>query len=161
HALYHAGVTAGCSVTPPLYCPADTVTRKQMAKFLLVAKNGSMFQPPPPTGVFADVPIGDVFAAFIERLASDGVTKGCRLTPALYCPDQVVTRAQMAVFLLKSKFGAAYSPPPPVGRFTDVPVNDPFAAYIEALANLQITGGCGLNLYCPNSPVTRSQMAVF
>ncbi len=55
----------------------------------------------------------------------------------------------------------AYTPPPCVGLFTDVPCSNPFAAWIEQLYRDRITSGCGSGLYCPDNPVTRSQMAVF
>ena len=60
-----------------------------------------------------------------------------------YCPGRPrASRAQMAVFLLKARYGAAYVPPPAVGIFADVPPADPFAAWIEDLYNRRITGGC-------------------
>ena len=53
-------------------------------------------------------------------------------------------------------------PPPATGAvFTDVPASNPFAPWIENLAALGVTGGCGAGQYCPNNPVTRGQMAVF
>jgi hypothetical protein len=67
----------------------------------------------------------------------------------------------MAVFLLKSKYGSGHVPPPASGIFQDVPANDPFAPWIEELSALGVTGGCGGGNYCPASPVTRTQMAVF
>jgi hypothetical protein len=50
-----------------------------------------------------------------------------------------------------------------VGIFGDVPVNDAFAGFIEDLFNRGITSGCSVSplLYCPGSPNTRGQMAVF
>ena len=70
----------------------------------------------------------------------------------------------MAVFLLKTLEGAAYTPPEATGAvFEDVPV-DAFAAdFIEDLAGRGITGGCSQTppLYCPGDPNTRGQMAVF
>jgi len=110
---------------------------------------------------FPDVPAGHQFYAFIENLFHNGVTGGC--AGGGYCPTNPVTRAQMAVFLLKSKFGSAHVPPPCTGTvFPDVPcTGGPFDPWIEELASLQITGGCGGGLYCPNNTVTRQQMAVF
>jgi hypothetical protein len=73
-----------------------------------------------------------------------------------------VTRAQMAIFLLRSKHGAAYIPPTASGTmFTDVPVSYWAVNWIEQLATEGITGGCSTGLYCPDNPVTRAQMAVF
>jgi hypothetical protein len=96
------GVTGGCSTTPPLYCPEATVTRGQMSVFLLRAKHGPAYQPPAATGMFEDVAIDHPFAKWIEQLAREGVTTGCSMTPALYCPGAPVTRGQMAVFLVRT-----------------------------------------------------------
>ena len=95
----------------------------------------------------------------MEQFASDGITSGCG--GGNYCPTDPVTRAQMAVFLLRAKHGAGYVPPPASGVFGDVPANDQFARWIEQLAAESITGGCGNGNYCPNNPVTRAQMAIF
>jgi len=96
----------------------------------------------------------------IARLSANKVTAGCG--NGNYCPTDGATRAQMAVFLLKSKKGLCYTPPPATGTvFSDVPSNSFAAAWIEALAAHEVTGGCGGGMYCPNSTVTRAQMAVF
>jgi S-layer homology domain len=110
---------------------------------------------------FPDVPTDHQFYRFIENLFHNQVTGGC--AGGDYCPGNAVTRAQMAVFLLKGKFGAAHIPPPCTGTvFADVPcTGDPFDPWIEELAGLAITGGCGPDIYCPGNPVTRQQMAVF
>jgi hypothetical protein len=154
-------ITGGCGNGG--YCPDQSVTRAQMAVFLLAAKHGSSYQPPPAVGIFADVPVNDPFARWIEQLYNDGVTAGCGSNPRRYCPGNAVTRAQMAVFLLASKYGSGYVPPPATGLFADVPVNDPFAPWIEELYNEGVTGGCGASprRYCPGDPNTRGQMAVF
>ena len=69
----------------------------------------------------------------------------------------------MAAFLLKSSLGASYQPPNCTGQvFTDVPcTGGNFDPWIEDLAARGITGGCGGGAYCPASPNTRGQMAVF
>jgi hypothetical protein len=109
---------------------------------------------------FLDVPPSHIFYDFVETLAANGVTGGC--APSYYCPDNPVTRAQMAVFLLKAKFGAAHVPPPATGTvFGDVPANAFAAAWIEELASLGVTSGCGGGNYCPNQSVTRRQMSTF
>jgi hypothetical protein len=69
----------------------------------------------------------------------------------------------MAVFLLRSKYGAGYTPPV-VGAgsgFGDVPPDYWAAAWIKQLVIEGITAGCGSGNYCPESAVTRAQMAVF
>ncbi len=158
--LFHNGVTGGCATG---YCPASNVTRAQMAVFLLKARWGAAFIPAPATGTaFADVTAGNLFAPWIEELAREGVTGGCG--GGNYCPNNAVTRQQMAVFLLKTHYGASYTPPTGVGLFADVTCPSVFCNFIEDLYNQQITGGCQTNpvlLYCPGNSVLRQQMAVF
>ena len=158
--LFHNGVTGGCAGGG--YCPATNVTRAQMAVFLLKARWGAVFLPPPATGTaFPDVPAGNPFARWIEELAREGVTGGCG--GGLYCPDNPVTRQQMAVFLLKTRYGPTYVPDPCAGDFDDVPCPSQFANWIEDLAGQSITGGCSVSppLYCPLNSVLRQQMAAF
>jgi S-layer homology domain len=95
------GVTAGCGSQS--FCPELTLSRAQMALFLLLARHGPTYRPPAPTGLFGDVPAGYWAAAWIEQLAREGITAGCR--PGAFCPEDPVTRAQMAVFLLRT-FGS-------------------------------------------------------
>jgi hypothetical protein len=159
--LYNAGVTGGCATSPLRYCPGTAVTRDQMAVFLLKGKYGSSYLPPAvgdSTG-FNDVPTTHWAAAWIKQLAVEGITGGCG--GGNYCPGTAVTRDQMAVFLLKSEHGSSFAPPAASGVFTDVPTSHWAAAWIEQLAAEGITGGCGTGTYCPGTPVTRDQMAVF
>jgi hypothetical protein len=100
-----------------------------------------------------------LFADWIEALAAEGITAGCG--PVVYYPQNPVRRDQMAAFLLKSEHGSAYVPPTCAGVFTDGPCPSQFADWIEQLALENITGGCGAGNYCPASPNTRVQMAVF
>jgi hypothetical protein len=157
--IFHRGITGGCGGAN--YCPDNPVTRAQMAVFLLKAEHGSAFVPPACTpGVFADVPCPSLFADWIEQLAAEGITAGCG--GPNYCPNDPVTRAQMAVFLLKTEHGSSYVPPACTpGVFADVPCPSLFADWIEQLAAEGVTAGCGGGNYCPNNPNTRGQMAVF
>ena len=98
-ALFTAGITGGCG--PGLFCPQNPVRRDQMAPFLIKAKYGPDFVPPPCTGtIFADVACPSLFADWIEQLNLEGITSGCggnnysRLNP--------VTRGQMAVFVVRA-----------------------------------------------------------
>jgi hypothetical protein len=143
------------------YCPESNVTRAQMAVFLLKGIHGAGYAPPALAGStgFADVALDHWAAAWIKQLAAEGITGGCG--GGNYCPESNVTRAQMAVFLLKSKHGSTYTPPPASGVFSDVPPGYWARAWIEQLAAEGITAGCGTGIYCPESSVTRAQMAVF
>lgn len=53
------------------------------------------------------------------------------------------------------------SPAPGVATFSDVPTGHPLFRFVEALAASGVTAGCGGGNFCPNSPLTRGQMAVF
>jgi uncharacterized repeat protein (TIGR03803 family) len=141
-----------------LYCPDSFVRRDQMAVFLLKIIHGPTYTPPDCIGVFGDVTCPSLFADWIEQLAAEGITAGC--AGGNYCPLSPVTRGQMAVFLLKTEHGPAYTPPACTGVFPDVPCSHQFAAWIEQLFAEGITAGCGTG-FCPDTPVTRAQMAVF
>ncbi|GAB1594583.1 S-layer homology domain-containing protein [Lysobacter claricitrinus] len=161
--LFAAGITSGCGTSPLIYCPDQTVTRDQMAVFLIRAVHGQSYTPPAAAGVFADVPSTNWAASWIEQLARDGVTTGCSVQPALYCPAATLTRDQLAVFLLRAKHGAGYQPPAASGVFQDVSADFWAAPWIEQLAREGVTSGCSAQpkLFCPSGAVTRDQMAVF
>jgi len=163
--LLDAGITKGCSLDPFNYCPDDPVTRAEMAAFLLRSTDGADYGPPPCSGAFADVQCPGYWAAdYIGELFRRGITKGCALNPLRYCPEDQVTRAEMAAFLLRSIEGADYVPPPCSGVFADVPCPGQWAAdYIEELFRRGITKGCALDplKYCPDNQVTRAEMAAF
>jgi hypothetical protein len=108
---------------------------------------------------FLDIPPANAFHAYVVSVARNGITAGCG--GGNYCGTSPITRAQMAVFLLKAEHGATYVPPACTGMFTDVACPSTFANWIEQLANEGVTGGCGGGNYCPTNGVTRAQMAVF
>jgi hypothetical protein len=162
--LYNDGITGGCATDPHLiYCPDAPVTRAEMAIFILRSEHGGAYTPPPATGmVFTDVPLGSFADAWIEQLATEGITGGCTLDGTQYCPDKPITRAEMAIFLLRGEHGSAYTPPPAMGTvFVDVTLGSFADAWIEQLAREKIAAGCGGGNYCPGNPVTRAEMAVF
>jgi hypothetical protein len=96
------GITGGCG--GGIYCPDASVTRAQMAVFLLKTLLGSAYAPPAATGIFGDVPVGSFAADFIEDLYNRGITGGCSASPLLYCPGSTVLRQQMATFLVRTFF---------------------------------------------------------
>lgn len=97
--LAELGITVGCQVSPPLFCPSDAVRRDQMAAFII--RGLGEFSPPTPASQrFADVPPSNPFYNFIERMGALGITQGCG--GPNYCPSLSVTRAQMAAFLVRA-----------------------------------------------------------
>jgi subtilisin family serine protease len=154
--LFNAGITAGCGGGN--FCPNTNIPRDQMAVLLVRAKHGPAFVPPTATGIFADVPVGSFGADFIEQLAADGITSGCG--GGNYCPSGLVTRAEMAIFLIRATHGIAFVPPTATGIFADVPVGSFGANFIEQLAADGVTAGCGGGNYCPGANITRAETAI-
>ncbi|MDE0667186.1 MAG: S-layer homology domain-containing protein [Acidimicrobiaceae bacterium] len=94
--LAQRGVTAGCRTDPLRFCPDGTVNRGQMASFLVRAFD---LDEAPPAG-FEDT-AGTTHEANIDRLFASGITVGCNEDPLRFCPNQPVSRAQMATFIVR------------------------------------------------------------
>jgi hypothetical protein len=158
--LVSSGITVG--VGGGLYGVTKDTLRQQMAVFLLRARYGLCFAPPPcTTQVFDDVPCSSIFAPWIHELVAQGITGGCA-GGNNYCPTSPVLRQQMAVLLLRTLEGAGYTPPAcTVETFTDVPCASTFGPWIYDLVARGITAGCGGGLYCPTLSANRGQMATF
>ena len=93
--LARRGVVNGCGGGN--YCPADPVSREQMAVFVLRTLDPALNPPACATPMFGDVPAASPFCPWIEELARRGVVTGCG--GGNYCPASPVTREQMGVFL--------------------------------------------------------------
>lgn len=155
--LARTGVLDGTECDSGGFCPEEPMRRWVMAVWLVRALDGG----DPVGGVqprFGDVGAGEWWAAHTERLAELGVTKGCSADPMLFCPEDAVTRAQMATFLVRA---FALKQAAPAG-FGDT-AGTVHAASIDALAGAGVTVGCSSSplRYCPHDPVTRAQMATF
>jgi len=156
--LANEGITKGCN--PPIndeFCPNDFVTRGQMAAFLVrflgLTDNGG-------GDLFADDD-GSIFEENIDRLATAGITKGCNPPDNTnFCPEDYVTRGQMAAFLVRA---LGLSDDGGGNLFGDDD-GSIFEASIDKLATAGITRGCNPpanTSFCPNDLVTRGQMARF
>ncbi len=153
-----AGIMPGCG--GDRFCPDGVVTRSDMAVFLEDATHlGVPFAMPPAAGTFTDVPAALPLACWIEQLYRDGITTGC-VPGVQYCPNDPVTRAQMAVFICRAKGWAAYLPPGGPS-FLDVPADYWAYGFIERLKLQCITTGCDATHYCPEGTLTRAEMAAF
>ena len=145
--LFYAGITKGCTVDR--FCPDDNVTRGQMAAFL----DRALSLPSTTTDYFSDDDTS-IYQTDINRLAAAGITKGC--SPTTFCPDDNVTRGQMAAFLVR----ALDLPSTTTDYFTD-DNGTTFEHDINALAASGITKGCTPTTFCPDDNVTRGQMSAF
>ncbi len=155
--LAAVGITTGCNAQGDRFCPDDPVTRAQMAALIHRAL------PDLPRGLPASFidDEGSMFEADIEWLAATGVTRGCNPpTNTEFCPDDPVTRAQMAAFLSRALgLGEATTADPFIDDDGSI-----FEVDIARLAAAGITKGCNPpenDRFCPNTVVTRAQMAAF
>ncbi len=166
-AFYAAGITTGCGIGPLRYCPENNVTRAEMAVFVLRAKHGMPYTPPPVKHSFSDMPVPgkEWMEAWVDEFYAEGLTTGCGISPLRYCPENQVTRAEMAVFLTRAIHPIGFTPPPATGIFDDLPVvgKEWMEAWIEHFYSHGITTGCGVAplRYCPENNTTRAEMAVF
>ncbi len=93
NSIAEAEITGGCA--PKRFCRDDPVSRAQMAAFLVRALN----IPPATKDWFTD-DNGSTLETSINALAQAGLTGGCG--GSSFCPDQAVTREQMAAFLVRA-----------------------------------------------------------
>ncbi len=108
---------------------------------------------------------------WVDALTKAELAIGCRMERysflnvsqeyEFFCPQNPVTRAEMAVFLGLAMHGPGYWPPPATGIFEDVPSDHWAAGWIEQLVADGLSSGCGNQRYCPDDLVSRAQMAVF
>ena len=149
------GSTVGCNPRSGRYCLSPTVTRGEMAAFLV---RGLALGP---TGddFFSDDD-GHLFENAINRLAEAGATRGCN--PPVddrFCPDRVVTRGEMAEMLSR----AFDYPASDLDRFHDDD-GHPFEDAINRLGAAGVSQGCNPpanDHFCPDGKMTRGQMATF
>ena len=94
----NCGYTIRLRLTDPGDPPAGTAIRVRK----MAVRWHRQVSPAPATATFGDVPTGHPFFQFIEALSRSGITAGCNAAPPLFCPEQPLTRGQMAVFLTKA-----------------------------------------------------------
>lgn len=161
------GILSGC--TPTAFCPEVNATRAEAAPLIIRALFGDNFSYSP-TPYFTDVSANHQFFKYIQKMRELEITVGCTTTE--YCPDGLVTRGQMAAFLIRAKLGGAGIPVvggssisqsvyPLTPYFQDVPVSYIFFPFIQKIKQLGITFGCSTTQYCPENLTTRGQLAAF
>ncbi len=141
---------------------SDTAGRRFVASALVAVAIGTVGARALPaaaqTAGFVDVPRDAYFAAPVAGLQADGVFDGTLCTEG-FCPLQSIDRKTMAVWIVRVVDG---QDPSPItrSRFDDVDPASFHARFIERLAELGVTRGCGDLLgFCPDRNVTRAQAA--
>lgn len=110
---------------------------------------------------FLDVPFDHWSWKYVEALQDAGITNGCG--GGNFCRASFLTRAEMAVMLVRAMHGPTFVPPPATGVFADVPTTYWAAGHIEQLYRDGLTNGCSTTSlrYCPEGRLTRSEMVTF
>ena len=148
-ALAEMGLFEGTECGEQQFCPSDPAKRWTVAVWIVRALDGA--DPPEvDESRFADVDDDEWWMPYVERLADLRITVGCQLEPLRFCPDETVTRARMASFLVRA-FDLAEAPS---AGFADTGGSS-HEANIDALFAAGITVGCKQDplRYCPSNPV--------
>ncbi len=154
-ALLDHDITNGCRPDPPLFCPSCTITRSQIATFLVRAEG---IEPDPPgTPTFDDVPPSDSLYPYVEAAHAAGIITGCSQTS--FCPGDDVSRADLAAYCQRARQWPLETPDS--ATFNDVASDHPSYQEIEAIAARCIDDGCGDGAYCPDAPASRGLAARF
>ncbi len=189
--LFHSGITSGCA--PGAYCPGGTITRSQIAIFLAKGSAGGEAGLPESgtvatasysctdggESIYADVLPTSSFCRHVHYLAAQNVMGGCGAF--YFCPNDAVSRHEMAVLVASATVAPAGSPGIPLTygpdastglsyscdetnpnvHFFDVPASVPYCKHAHYLWARGIVAGCGPAQYCLGGKVTRDQMAKF
>lgn len=132
--------------------PSDYVTRGQMA--LMLDLSLKLEKPSNYNHIFSDVAKGVYYYDSVHKLAHNNIVQ----RETNYFPDRSLTRAEMAVVLVKT-FNLK-----PTGadvNFPDVPSNHWGYNYVKILAQNNITAGFPDGTFGPDVKVTREQFAAF
>ena len=109
---------------------------------------------------YSDVTSDAYYTTAVAALAEDGVFAGT-LCDDGFCPGDAIDRKTMAVWVVRLLDGQE---PPAVAQttFADVEADSFYAPFIERMAELDVTRGCGDGSgFCPDRTVSRAQMAAF
>ena len=144
------------------FCPGSALARWKLAVWLVRALDRLNAAPDDTDATDDNAIFNDVkkqwYRPFVERLSILGVTHGCVRRSAIFCPNDTVTRAQMATFLVR-----AFNVPSATSQgFTDT-AGHFHAENIDAIAAAGIAHGCNTDPleFCPNDPTSNAQMASF
>ena len=151
-----AGITFGCN--PPQntgFCPEAEITRGAMAAMLTRAFG----YPASAVDRFIDDE-GHTFERDIQAIAAQGVTIGCNPpTNDRFCPDDDVTRAEMATFMARALDLDPIQPPPRLAPLPGNPDGEypvPLAAREVDTSDPDIVIGNGTPQSCTSTAVANA-----
>jgi len=162
---FHAsGIAGRCAQAPLRFCPDNFLRRDVMTLWLGRGKYGATFPRPDASGDrFTDVPATFWAAGWMELADRDRVYRGCG-DFSTACPSTSMTRAQLAVYTVKARYGADYNLPPATGHFDDIPASHWAARHIEQLVRDGVLdGSCSASgtRFCPSGVASRADAAIW
>ena len=110
-------------------------------------------------GHYTDVTPGVYYTNAISQLDATGVFHRTECGENRFCPDEPLRRGDMAIWLVRVLDGSDPTTDPAEPRFDDVGQYE--RPFVERFYDLGVTAGCGGGRFCPDSSVTRAQMATF
>jgi hypothetical protein len=165
--LFDWGYIFGRSKSPLKYEPDENLTRAEIAVFVVRGVYGVRFTPEQPKAqLLADVPLNHWSVEWVTQLYNDGYTSGTdevdMLGRAYYRPEYKIKRAEACVYFLRMLNGPDYTPPEPIGIFSDVDLSQWYAKWIEAAFNEKLI--CPYKTFPkmeikPLEPITRAMTA--
>ncbi len=169
HTGYNRYSPTGQEVEAPVFLPAgavissielegcDTDTGAQLEFILFsVGSNGNitLLSPLGTTGVSATPGCGQFGVTLTPFHTVDNVN-------TYYVAVRSGSTDATSYTAVRVLYQLQVSPAPSMATFSDVPTSSPYFKFVEALYASGITAGCGGGKFCPDSPLTRGQMAVF
>jgi RHS repeat-associated protein len=153
------GITSGCAAGS--FCPTSTLTRVQLAVFLMRAKYPGEFFTYTATPWFPDdVPATHPFFKYVQKMKDDGITNGCATNR--FCPDDPLRKDVAAIFIMRGKYQPAGQVPEcaDLNHFPDVPAGSFGYREIQRLFHdVGAPAYCTGSSFCPTDNITRLAFA--
>ena len=163
------GIAVACA--PNQYCPETPVTRGLMAILIIRGRYGSATPSNyPATPYFTDVASNHPYFPWIQKMKQLGITSGC--SPTTYCPNDPVTRGQMAVFIERGEFNQLLPASTPIVAWISSASASPGKAVTLTIVGqntnfvngvTQVSAGAGItvsNIIVANGTTLTAQLAV-
>lgn len=136
--------------------PAWRASRAGVAVALVGSIHGSDYEPAPASGVFRDLPPDHPDAAYAEELSRLGIAHG--FSDGSFRPDDPVTRAQMAVFVVLARYGRGFTPPEAQGSVRDLPRSHWAAGHVEQLIRDGAAAPFDDGTFRPDEPISGEEL---
>jgi hypothetical protein len=152
-AYYLATNNIASGYSDTTFRPMNNTTRGQLTKLVVLAEGWKLYTPPKPT--FSDVPADHPFYVYIETAVQHRAING--YDDLTFHPFADITRGQLAKVITLAEGLSPYFPPTPT--FSDVPADNNFYPYIEAVYLQGIITGYNDGTFRPFNPATRGQIS--